>query len=251
MTKLRDDESRHVNEAPGGAGTTASAKPAGDDSLPATLMALTVVTGLVDAVSFLGLGRVFTANMTGNVVFLAFAVAGAPGLSIPRSLASLIAFLAGAAVGGRLGVAMGGSRRRWLLTAAATEAALLFAAAAASVGFDIAAGEPAATLYAVIILTAVAMGLRNATVRRLAVPDMTTTVLTLTLTGIAADSSLAGGANQRAGRRVASVVLMFAGAAAGALLLRYGLALPLVLSGACVLVATVVYARRRTPPAGL
>lgn len=249
MTKLRDGELRHVNEVPGAAGLNATAKPSGDDSLPATLMALTVVTGLVDAVSFLGLGRVFTANMTGNVVFLAFAVAGAPGLSIPRSLASLIAFLAGAAVGGRLGAAMGGARRRWLLTAAAAEAALLFAAAVAAVGFDIASGEPAASLYAVIILTAVAMGLRNATVRRLAVPDMTTTVLTLTLTGIAADSSLAGGANTRAGRRVASVVLMFAGAAVGALLLRYGLALPLVLSGACVLVATVVYAGRRPPPA--
>src|SRR3712207_3247055 len=105
MTKLRDDELRHVVEVPGAAGV--NAKPAGDDRLPATLMALTVVTGLVDAVSFLGLGRVFTANMTGNVVFLAFAVAGAPGLSIPRSLASLIAFLAGAAIGGRLGAAMG------------------------------------------------------------------------------------------------------------------------------------------------
>ena len=82
------------------------------------------------------------------------------------------------------------------------------------------------------------MGLRNATVRRLAVPDLTTTVLTLTLTGVAADSSLAGGDNPRAGRRLASVALMFAGAALGTVLLRLGLALPLVVSGACVLAAT-------------
>ncbi|HEV2802266.1 MAG TPA: YoaK family protein [Pyrinomonadaceae bacterium] len=249
MSKLPDDELRRVPAAPVVAPAAAPERPTGDTSLPATLMVLTVVTGLVDAVSFLGLGHVFTANMTGNVVFLAFAVAGAPGLSIPRSLASLIAFLAGAVIGGRLGVALGDRRRRWLLTVALVEAALLFAAAFASVGYDIESTAPASRLYAVIILTALAMGLRNATVRRLAVPDMTTTVLTLTLTGIAADSSLAGGANPRVGRRVASVLLMFAGAAVGALLLRYGLALPLVLSGACVLVATIVYAGRRPPAA--
>src|SRR6266516_1622538 len=97
------------------------------------------------------------------------------------------------------------------------------------------------TLYALIVLTALAMGLRNATVRRLAVPDMTTTVLTLTLTGLAADCSLAGGANPHVGRRVASVLLMFAGAAAGALLLPLGLFLPLALSGVCALAATMIY----------
>lgn len=93
------------------------------------------------------------------------------------------------------------------------------------------------------------MGLRNATVRRLAVPDMTTTVLTLTLTGLAADSSPAGGDNPRLGRRVASVLPMFGGALLGALLLRRGLALPLVVSGVGVLVATAAYAARERPPA--
>ena len=87
------------------------------------------------------------------------------------------------------------------------------------------------------------MGLRNATVRRLAVPDLTTTVLTLTLTGLAADSSLAGGNNPRPLRRIFSVVAMFAGAAIGAILLRYGLALPLVVTGVCVLGAIVACAQ--------
>ena len=213
------------------------------DALPSALLALTVVTGLIDAVSFLGLGRVFTANMTGNVVFLAFAVAGAPGLSIARSLTSLVAFLIGAAVGGRVAVLMaGGTHRRWLVAVAVAEAVLLFAAALASVGYDIVRESPSYSLYAVIVLTALAMGLRNATVRKLAVPDLTTTVLTLTLTGVAADSSLAGGGNPRVGRRVASVVAMFAGAALGALLLRFGPALPLLVSGSSVLATTVAYA---------
>lgn len=216
----------------------------GADKLPAALLVLTAVTGLVDAVSVLGFG-VFTANMTGNVVFLGFAVAGTQGFSIARSIISLVAFLAGAVIGGRLGVALTSARRRWLLTVTVCEATLLFVAALVSIGFDIRSATPSIRLYTMIALVAVAMGLRNATVRRLAVPDLTTTVLTLTLTGLAADSSLAGGANPRTGRRVASVFLMFAGAAVGSLLLRLGIALPLILGGVCVLTVTIIYATSR------
>ena len=136
----------------------------------------------------------------------------------------------------------GTSRRRWLVTVAVAEAGLLFAAALVSVGIKIGSGTASSAVYGAIVLTAVGMGLRNATVRRLAVPDMTTTVLTLTLTGLAADSSLAGGSNPRIVRRVASVLLMFIGAAIGALLLRFSLPLPLVLSGALALVAAGVFA---------
>jgi uncharacterized membrane protein YoaK (UPF0700 family) len=70
--------------------------------LPYTLLGMTVVTGLVDAISFLTLGRVFTANMTGNVVILAFAAARVPGFSIERSLTALLSFLIGAILGGRI-----------------------------------------------------------------------------------------------------------------------------------------------------
>src|SRR2546421_12994029 len=84
-------------------------------SLPLLLLVLTVTTGLIDAVSVLGLGRVFTANMTGNVVFLGFALARVPGFSAVRALAALAAFLAGAVIGGRLGIRLdrsaGGSPR--------------------------------------------------------------------------------------------------------------------------------------------
>ena len=157
--------------------------------MEARLLALTVTAGLIDAVSFIGLGRVFTANMTGNVVFLAFAVAGVPGLSAPRSLVSLLAFLLGAVLGGRL------ARRRmtqpqwpWIRAAFCVEAALLLMAGLAAATLT---PDSSALIYGVIVLTALAMGVRNATVRTLAVPDLTTTVLTLTLTGLAAESSLA------------------------------------------------------------
>ena len=98
------------------------------------------------------------------------------------------------------------SRRRWLLTVAVVEAGLFFVAAWVAIGYDIDTATPVTGLYAMIVFTAVAMGLRNATVRRLAVPDLTTTVLTLTLTGIAADSALAGGSNLRWAYRLAAIV---------------------------------------------
>src|SRR6266404_672700 len=97
-----------------------------ESRLAGALLVQTVATGLIDAISYLGLGHVFTANMTGNVVFLAFAVAGAPGLSIPRSAVSLGAFLAGAVAGGRL------AARRGVATAFALEAGLLLSAALAA-----------------------------------------------------------------------------------------------------------------------
>src|SRR5690242_487132 len=73
-----------------------------DGPLPPLLLTLTVVTGLVDATSYLKLGHVFVANMTGNVVFLGFGIAGA-GISVWASLTALGSFLIGGTAGGRLG----------------------------------------------------------------------------------------------------------------------------------------------------
>jgi len=210
--------------------------------LPALLLVLTVTTGMIDAVSVLGLGRVFTANMTGNIVFLGFAIARIPEFSASRSLAALGAFLAGAVVGGRLGLRLDSSRRQWLLVVASIESCILFVAAGAAIGYDREHLAPFPRLSALIALTAVAMGIRNSTVRRLAVPDLTTTVLTLTLTGLGADSSLAGGSNPRWVRRIASVAAMLVGAVIGAMLVTtVGLVWPLALIGSVTLLATVVY----------
>lgn len=185
--------------------------------LPLLLFVLTMVTGLVDAVSYLKLGHVFVANMTGNVVFLGFAVADAEDFSIPASLAAIVAFLAGALVGGRLASSLGQHRGRLLAMASYLKIGLVGAALAIS----IAAFAPDSYLarYGLIVLLALAMGLQNAIARRLGVPDLTTTVLTLTLTGLAADSTLAGGKNLNPGRRVLATVVMFLGAAIGAVLI--------------------------------
>src|ERR1039458_1915704 len=89
------------------------------------LLALTFLTGVVDATSYLKLGHVFVANMTGNVVFLGFALAGAHGLSITASLLALAAFLAGALAGGWLGAHNASHRGRLLRAANATQVSLM------------------------------------------------------------------------------------------------------------------------------
>lgn len=213
--------------------------------LPYALLLLTFTTGLVDAVSFLGMSRVFTALMTGNVVFTAFAFAGAEGLSASRSLAALGAFLVGAAVGGRLARSMvGRTHRAWLSRSSAVEVGLVLGAASIGLAYPFPDRGPEAALYAAIALTAAAMGVRNASMVRLGVPDLKTTVLTLTLTGIAADSALAGGHSPRLGWRAASVAALFLGGLAGALIcLSAGIALPLFLMAALVVLATAWYAR--------
>ncbi|ATP21641.1 MULTISPECIES: YoaK family protein [Sphingobium] len=213
--------------------------------LPGLLLLLSATTGLVDAVSVLGLGKVFTANMTGNVVFLGFAAAQTPGFRVAPYLVALLTFFIGALIAGRVGQGLGKRPlRHWLTVAALIEAALLWIAAVVALNFHVPTLQPAAGLFAIIGLTAIAMGFRNATIRQLKVPDLTTTVLTLTVTGIAADSSLAGGANPNLGRRIAAIVAIFAGAAAGALMVVHmGLALPLMVSGAIVLVGTLLCVR--------
>ncbi|WP_010545762.1 YoaK family protein [Sphingomonas elodea] len=213
--------------------------------LPPLLLLLSVTTGLVDAVSVLGLGKVFTANMTGNIVFLGFAAAGTPGFTIAPYLVALAAFLVGALVAGRVGTHLAGQPlRRWLVLAAVTEAVLFAVAAGIAAWAGTMGILPETCVFAIIALTAIAMGFRNATIRQLKVPDLTTTVLTLTLTGIAADSHLAGGRNPNIGRRLAAVTAILLGAFLGAVLVnRYGLAIPLLVAGLTVLVGTLACIR--------
>jgi uncharacterized membrane protein YoaK (UPF0700 family) len=214
--------------------------PATDGRLPSLLLALTLTTGLIDAASYLGLGHVFTANMTGNVVLLGFGLAHAGGLPVVAPLISLGAFLLGAGVGGRLAVEVSVRHARVLLFALCAEVSLLVAASVLALAAHVRIGSAAA--YAIIALVALAMGVRNAIVRKLAVADLTTTVLTMTLTGLIADS-VGGAADWRkAGRRAGAVVAMLLGALAGGLLQKHSLAAPLLAAAGVAGVCTVVYA---------
>lgn len=212
------------------------------DALPALLLAITVTTGLVDAVSVIGLGNVFVALMTGNVLFLGFALAGAPGFEIAHNATALAAFLLGAVaaglVAGRVGTA---TRRRWLLSAASVEGSLLLLASFLALGYDKEHLAPAMTYYALVALTGTAMGFRNGTVKKLGVADVPTTVLTLTLASFASDA--AGREYKGAVRRLASVGCILAGALAGGLLvMRAGVAPALFASAVIVIGASAAFA---------
>ncbi len=217
--------------------------------LPPLLVALTVLTGLVDSFSYLLLGHVFVANMTGNVVFLGFAVAGARGFSIAASLAALVSFGVGSVLGGRIVARFGHHRGHHLAVATGIQSVFL----AASVILALVGSNPfgSGVRYGLIVVLSLAMGVQNSSVRRFAVPDLTTTVLTLTVTGIGADSALGGGKGSKSGRRLISVAAMFLGALAGAaLVLHVHVALPLVIALGIVVVIAVVSHRtgRSNPP---
>jgi uncharacterized membrane protein YoaK (UPF0700 family) len=177
---------------------------------------MTIVSGCVDAFSYLVLGHVFVANMTGNILFLGFALAGVHGLSVSASLVALGSFVVGATLGGRL-VLLTKSHRGWLLASSSgiqgvfVAVALTFAALAA-IPVDV------RTRYTIIVILALSMGIQNAVARKLAVPDVTTTELTMTITGIGADSRIAGGSGSMAPRRLVSIVTLLVGAFVGALL---------------------------------
>ncbi|MDT4935053.1 MAG: hypothetical protein QOK11_2945 [Pseudonocardiales bacterium] len=218
--------------------------PIGPRLTVAALLTLTAVTGLIDAVSYLRLGRVFVANMTGNVVFLGFSAYPNSGLSAVASLVAIGGFLIGALGGGWSATRLDGRPRRWLGTAFGVEA--LIVAAVGTLGATGVLPLGPHGQYATIALLGAALGLQNSTVRRLGVADLTTTVLTLTLTGLAADSTLAGGPGDKPHRRLASVAAMLGGAAAGALLLRVSVIAVIAIAAALIAAVAITFA---TPPA--
>jgi uncharacterized membrane protein YoaK (UPF0700 family) len=185
--------------------------------------------------------------MTGNIVLLGFGLAGSRGLPVLAPLLSLGSFLLGAVAGGLIAKRIGDSHRRHIAVALVIEFCLI--AVAAALAAVVAVHPQSVSGDVVITLLALAMGVRNATVRRIGVPDLTTTVLTLTLTGLAADSPLAGGSGTGSTRRTAAVLGMLAGALCGALLLKTSIVLPLAAAAGLALLTWLVYvpaARRAT-----
>jgi uncharacterized membrane protein YoaK (UPF0700 family) len=217
-------------------------RPRDDALIPALLLGLTAVTGVVDAVSYLVLGHVFVANMTGNVIFLGFGIAGAADVSVPASIAALLAFLLGALAGGRLARRLqhaGTPRHLAVVTAVGLTGTLAAFLLSLLLGH-----QSTIARYALIVVLAATMGVQNASARALALPDLTTTVLTQSLTGLAADSRWGSAKPGRAAPRLESVATMLAGALAGALLVLAA-GPPAALGLAIVLQAAVAAAAHR------
>ena len=207
--------------------------------LTLTLLTLTFSTGTVDAVSYLALGHVFTANMTGNIVLLGFGIARAGGLPVLAPVISTAAFALGSGFGGILARRMGDRHPVHFSYALALETLALGIATIIAAVAHPHSGRLSG--YAMIVCMAMGMGLRNATVRHIGVPDMTTTVLTMTLTGLAADATIFGGRGRGTARRLAAILAMLVGAICGALMLRADVVLPMAFATGLALVTCVAY----------
>ncbi|MFG2136924.1 YoaK family protein [Streptomyces sp. NPDC048650] len=217
-------------------------EPPSGTALTAVMVCLTVATGVLDAVSFLALGHVFTATQTGNLLFLGFGIARQGGLPIVATVVSLGSFALGAALGGRVESALSVRRQQWFPIALMTEAALLAAAAFTAWQSGPARESTDVQRYAVIGLMAVAMGMRNVTAMRVGAPDLTTTVTTRAMTALISGSPIGHdtrlGYGKHAGpRRLSSVGAMFLGGLLGAWLLGLGTRPHLVLLLVAVSVA--------------
>jgi uncharacterized membrane protein YoaK (UPF0700 family) len=209
---------------------------------------MTFASGSVDAVSYLGLGRIFTANMTGNIIFLALAIGQRnPSIAL-NSVIALAGFSIGAIVAGRI---LGHVRLTIAWPPRIT--GLLYGhfacMAAFSVGWVVEGGYPTGVALLVLIaLSSYGMGLQNAAARHLAVPGLSTTVVTMAMTGFMMDLPALGisGAGQR--RALFAVIFLFSGAAVGGTLMVFARITPPILTatilGAVAVAATLRYGRR-------
>ena len=149
------------------------------------LLLLSLAAASVDAISYLGLGHVFTAMMTGNTVLLGLALAQGEVLAAVRNILALIGFGAGVFVGAII-VERDSEPAEWpavVTGALALETVFLAVFAAISC----LGSTNGAIIYLLIILLAFAMGIQSAAVRRLGVPGIATTYITGTLTSLMVD----------------------------------------------------------------
>ncbi|MFJ7153976.1 YoaK family protein [Streptomyces sp. NPDC101118] len=215
------------------------------------LALLTVATGIVEAASLLGFGPVFTGMQTGNVLFLAFGTIGEGGLSVVAPATSLGAFVLGAVLAARVEWRLEAHRLRWLIIAMLTEAVLVTAAAAVAWDLEPVRSAPSGRHLAAIAVLSAAMGLRNVTAMRVAVPGMPTTLVTRAMTGFLSGSLIGRdpsfGTARATARRALSVASMFAGGLAGAAFVRAGFPLHVPLLAAAALALLAGLAGLRVP----
>jgi uncharacterized membrane protein YoaK (UPF0700 family) len=187
----------------------------------ALLVALTFVAGAVDATSYLGLGRVFTANMTGNMILLGLGAGRIQGLDVLRSGTAFLGFAIGAAIGARI-LGRTASPEIWhrrVTVALGIETVLLGAFA---VGWLWMSAEPQRPwLEALIAFSAGAMGIQSAAAQRLAVASVSTTFVTGTLTSVITQLALFGHPTTGWPLRAGVVLALTLGAGADAVVLLH------------------------------
>ncbi|WP_346842864.1 YoaK family protein [Rhodococcus sp. A14] len=203
------------------------------------MIVLTFVTGVVDSVGYLGLDRVFVGNMTGNIVILGMGLAGADELPVLGPAIALVAFTAAAFVAGLvLRTQPSGWTSRVSMCLTVGSAALTGCTVAIFV-IDTSANTAGQLIIAAA--TAATMGTQAAVARKVGVKDMTTVVVTSTLTSLASESWMSGGGSALWNRRIGAIFAILVGAVVGAIILRHShLGVAMALAAALTVAVTVI-----------
>ena len=211
------------------------------------LVALTVASGAVDAISYFGLGKIFSAFMTGNIVYLGFGIAGIERPDVVPVIFALSMFAAGSYVGLRITTVSAKESGLWPPAMTVLLALVAIAESASLAVWLATTGHPPGAVCDVLIaLFSLAMGIQTAAVRSLGVQGVFTTAGTFTL--VALTGTFAGSRSRAEIPRLAGVLVgLVAGAVGGGLLLLharlYAPLLPLVIT-VLVIAAGRLMARR-------
>lgn len=215
-----------------------------DGPLAGMLILLTAASGLIDGTTLLRLGHVFGAAMTGNLLFIGVAMAGASGFSATTSLDALGAFVVGSFLARLVIDGTSSQRGRLLRDAAAIQLASL--AVSTTVVAVVGNTPGSAARYSLLALISAAMGVQMAAVREIGVREVTTTVLTTTLSTFIVDLRPSTWRAVPGQLRALAIVAEVAGALVGALFVL-NVATWTSLGVAAVVVASVVaFAHRRS-----
>jgi len=214
------------------------------------LIALTFSSGAIDAISYFGLGKVFSAFMTGNIVFLGFGIANAGGPNFLPVICALAFFATGAYLGTRITLPLPQNHGAWPGRVSATLAVVAVVEAVFLILWMASGAQPTTAMINVLLaLFSLAMGLQTAAVRALGVPGVFTTAATFTLLAFAGD--FAGSRPKAEAPRLAGVLAgLIAGAIAGGFLFvhapSYAPVLPLVTT-ILVILGGVAFSRGQLP----
>jgi uncharacterized membrane protein YoaK (UPF0700 family) len=213
------------------------------------LVALTIASGAVDAISYFGLGKIFSAFMTGNIVFLGFGIAEIEGPDVIPVLVALSMYALGAYLGLRFTSRRAQEPVLWPRAMTVLFCLVAIAEAFFLAGWLATAGYPSARIaYVFIALLSLAMGIQTAAVRSLGVQGIFTTAGTFTL--LALVGTFAGSRSWAEMPRLAGVLVgLIVGAVAGGLLFlharSYAPVLPLALTILVLLMGRTMHSARR------
>ena len=227
------------------AGTARAGAARAEAAYVGALLVLTAATGAIDGVSYLALDRVFTGNMTGNVLFIGFGIVGVQDIPLVNNLVALLAFMLGAVLGARVaGHSAGGVRlRRSALVMVLVNTVLVLVLAVVWIVLG-RIGTP--VMVVITGLLALLLGAQAAAVKQIGIRDLSTVVVTMTMVNLSTDSRVAGGRGVAWSRRVAAIVTMGLGALAAAALTRHlGGAYALLLAGVVMAVGALALGRAR------